>query len=136
MWYVEQHWVYEQRLLLGVEAREHPAHVWDFHVTLMKHRFLLQQQRTVRDSRVRVCLFVVIHAHHVAFGDEVEEDWSQEREEPNKPTESRLHRKAAHAEACLHEDEGHHTQTEHAAGVREKLHACKSNTNMELLNMA
>lgn len=123
MWHVEQHRVYEHRLLLGVETREHSAHVWDFHVALVKRGLLLHQQRAVRDSRVHVRLFVVIQAHHVAFGDEVEEDRSQEREEADKTAESRLHRKAAHADARLHEDEGHHTQTEHATGVGEKLHA-------------
>lgn len=127
---VEQHGVHEHRLLLGVETREHAAHVWDLYVALMKPGLLLHQQRAVRDGRVHVRLFVVIQAHHVAFGDEMQQDRRQEREEADETAERHLHREAAHTEARPHEDEGHDAQTEHTAGVREKLHTCKSNTSM------
>lgn len=130
MRYLEQHRVYQHGLLLGVETREHAAHVWDFHVALVKHGLLLHQQRAVGDGRVHVRLSVVIQAHHVAFGDEVEEDRGQEGEEADKTAEGRLHGEAVHADSRLGEDDGHQTQAEHTAGVGEKLHTCKSNTNV------
>lgn len=128
MWQIKQHWVYEHRLLLGIETSEHAAHIRDFHITLVKHGLLLHQQHVVRDSCVHVRLSVVIQAHHVAFGDKVEQNRCQEGEEADKTTERSLQRKAAQTDSRLCEDEGHQAQAKHAAGVREKLHTCKSNT--------
>lgn len=118
----KKHWVDQHRVFLGVKTSEHPAHSRDNDIILMENSPFLHKKDTVSDGCVYVGLFVVVQAYYIAFGDQVEQNRCQKCEETYKATESHLQYQAVHTHACFHEDIWHHTETEHTAGVGEKLH--------------
>lgn len=86
----EQYRVHKHRLLVGIERGEHFADTRYLDLTLTEHSLFLHQKDVVGDSCVRVSVMVVVQANHIAFGDDMEEDGSQECEETNDTTEGPL----------------------------------------------
>lgn len=119
----EQVGVQQQPLLSCVDGGEHFTDCRDPDLLLVEHAPLLCEEDAVGDGRVGVCVRVVVQANHVAFGDEVEEDRSEEGEEADDSAEGGLQGKALHSYTSFQQDLGHDDEAGPAAAVGEQLHS-------------
>lgn len=94
VWDAEQVRVYQQPHVVSVEGGEHLADGWDSDLALVEHLFFFNEENTVGDGGVDVCVSVVVQSDHVSLGDEVEEDGGEEGKQADDSTESDLHGEA------------------------------------------
>lgn len=131
LWEGEQVWVDQEPHLVHVEGGEHLADVWDEDAALVEHVLLLTEKHAVGDGGVDVRSRVVVQAHHVPLGEEVEESRRQEGEEANDAAERSLQGQTLACQRAVEQDVRHEEQTGSRRRVGEHLHSWKSRTRVK-----